>query len=418
MDRKIEKKRFTLKKIAFVGGGVIVLALLVFLVLTGSGNSTYTLDKSRATIETIIYDEFRDVVPIQGTVEPKSTIYITAPEGGNVEEIFVEDGTFVEKGTPLLRLSNSTLMLDYMNRETQIIEQINNLRNTRLTIEENKRNTADQLIDVQYQLDEAERQYTMDSALYAQHVISQDEFLDSRNNTIYLRKKEKNLEDNMAYEARNRQLQLARIDGSIDLMERNLEAIRDNLENLVIKAPISGQLTSFNPELGESKSRGQQLGTIDVLDGYKVSAMIDEFYLSRIMVGQSGTFNQSNRTYGLKVSKVIPEVSNGQFEAQLVFTDSIPESITRGQTLQIKLALSNTIQTLLVPRGGFYQSTGGNWIFVMTGEGKALRREIKLGRQNTEYIEVLEGLAEGEQVVTNSYTAFGDATELKFKTDN
>lgn len=418
MDRKIEKKRFTPKKIALISGGVLIFALLIFLVLTGSSNSTYSLEKSRATIEKVVFDDFRDVVPIQGTVEPKTTIYITAPEGGNVEEIFVEDGTMVEEGTPLLRLSNSTLMLDYMNRETQIIEQINNLRNTRLSIEENKRATADQLIDVQYQLNEAERQYTMDSSLFAQAVISEDEFLDSRNNTVYLRKKENQLKESMAYESRNRQLQLGRIERSIDLMERNLDAIRNNLENLVIKAPISGQLTSFNPELGESKSRGQQLGTIDVLDGYKVSAMIDEFYLSRIRVGQTGTFSQSNRSYGLQVSRVIPEVSGGQFEAQLVFSDSIPASITRGQTLQIKLALSNTTQAVLVPRGGFYQSTGGNWIFVMASDDKAIRREIKLGRQNTEYIEVLEGLAEGEEVVTNSYTAFGDATELNFKMDN
>lgn len=332
-----------------------------------------------------------------------------------MEEIFVEDGTMVDEGTPLLRLSNSSLMLDYMNRETQVIEQINNLRNTRLSIEENTRATSDQLIDVEYQLNEAIRQLKMDSSLYLNEVISQDEYLSSKNNTDYLRKKAKFLRESIEYESQNRKQQLKRIGRSIDLMERNLEAIRANLENLVIKAPISGQLTSFNPQLGESKSRGQVLGTIDVMNGYKVRAMIDEFYLSRIREGQEGKFTLSGQEFGLRISRVIPEVSNGQFEAQLVFADSVPERITRGQTLPIRLALSNTFEAVLIPRGGFYQSTGGNWVFVMDGEGRAVRRDVKLGRQNTEYIEVLEGLKEGDRVLTNSYTSFDEATEIKFK---
>jgi HlyD family secretion protein len=210
-------------------------------------------------------------------------------------------------------------------------------------------------------------------------------------------------------------LQLDRISNSIELMERNLDAIRANLENLVIKAPIGGQLTSFNPQLGETKARGEGLGTIDVMSGYKVTAMIDEYYISRIQQGQEGSFPLNGEDHGVRVSRVIPEVNNGQFEAQLVFTDSVPAAVTRGQTLQIKLALSNTYEAKLVPRGGFYQSTGGNWMFVLTDEGHAVRRDVKLGRQNTEYIEVLEGLEVGERILTNSYTAYEDAFELKLK---
>ncbi len=415
MDRQIEKRTWTPKRIVTTLGIVLGAGFLVYITLAGTSGKAYTADRSRISIATVISGPFQDAVSIQGTVEPLKTIYITAPEGGNVEEIFVEDGAVVEKGTPLLRLSNSTLMLDYMNRETQIIEQINNLRNTRLNIEDNKRMLNDQLIDVQYNFGESVRQYKIDSSLFAKGVIAGDAYQQSLNNLNYLVKKEKLLEESMRREAQNRQQQLSRIDRSIELMERNLDAIQDNVENLIIRAPVSGQLTSFNPELGTSKTRGQNLGTINVPGGYKVRAQIDEYYLSRVKPGQSGSFNLSGNTFHVSVQRVIPEVTGGQFEAHLNFEDSISDNITRGQTLQIKLALSNTTEAVLVPRGGFFQSTGGNWIYVLDGTDMAVRREIRLGRQNTEYIEVLEGLEPGEQVLTNGYTAYGDATELRFK---
>lgn len=392
---------------------IAVPAIGLMLVVMGSGNRVYRIAKDKVSIEKVVYADFQDAIPIQGSVEPLTTLFITAPEGGNVEEIFVEDGSLVKQGTPLLRLSNASLLLDYMNRETQIIEQINNLRNTRLSIEENKRANSDQLIDVEFQLRESERKFKMDSVLYHDAVISADEFYQSQNNTNYLREKAAFLRESMQYESQNRQVQLDRISRSIELMERNLEAIRKNLENLVIKAPISGQLTSFNPQLGTSKSRGELLGTIDVLEGYKVRAMVDEFYIHRIQLGQIGTFQMGGESFRLRVSRVIPEVSNGQFEVHLLFSDSLPASVTRGQTLQIKLAMSNTYQALLVPRGGFYQSTGGHWVFVTTDNERVVKRMIRTGRQNTDYIEVLDGLKVGEKILTNSYTGYEEAVELK-----
>ncbi len=337
MDRQIEIKTWTPQRILMTVGIVFGASILLYITLAGTPGKTFTADRSRVTIATVISGLFQDAVSIQGTVEPLKTIYITAPEGGNVEEIFVEDGAIVESGTPLLRLSNSTLMLDYMNRETQIIEQINNLRNTRLNIEDNKRNLNDQLIDVQYNYGEAVRQYKIDSSLFVQGVIAGDTYQQSRNNLNYLVKKEQLLEESMRREAQNRQQQLSRIDRSIELMERNLDAIQDNLENLIIRAPVSGQLTSFNPELGTSKTRGQNLGTINVPGGYKVRAQIDEYYLSRVHPGQTGNFNLGGKTFHVSVQRVIPEVTGGQFEAHLNFEDSIPANITRGQTLQIKL---------------------------------------------------------------------------------
>jgi HlyD family secretion protein len=415
MDRQIEKKKWTRTKLLKYFGISSVALFLVILMLNGTSSRTYTLSRDRALIEPVVYGHFEDDIPVNGIVEPLTTVFITAPEGGNVEEIFVEDGDVVEEGQPLLRLSNASLMLDYMNRETQIIEQINNLRNTRLTMEQNQRMLNDQLLDVQYQKREAERRYLLDSGLYVDAVIAEQQWLDSRNNYFYLEDKEKLLIESIERESQNREWQLDRIDESIFRMERNLEAIRSNMENLTIKSPIRGQLTSFNAELGQAKSKGQNLGSINVMKGYKVSAMIDEFYLNRIHPGQEAVFNLRSRQLGLRVIKVIPEVLNNQFEVEMAFTDSIVEGITRGQNLSIKLSLSAGTESLMLPKGGFYQSTGGDYVFVMVDDEIAEKRKVRLGRIGADYIEVLDGLEEGERVLINSYTTYGEAEELKFK---
>ncbi len=412
MDRVIEKKKWPAKRIALWVGIPLGAILLLYLVLSGAGKESLNVQAERVNIATVEKGTFDDNIPITGNVEPLKSIFITANEGGNVEEIFVEDGTRVKKGDPLLRLANSNLMLDFMNRETQIIEQINNLRNTRLTIEQNKRSLNDQLIDIDYQLIEAERQYRMDSSLFSQNVIPDNDFQATRNNIEYLRKKRAFTRQNINREEAIQNTQLTRIDRSITLMERNLEAIRRNLENLTIKAPIDGQLTGFNHYLGESKQRGESLGQVNDLSGFMVRCNVDEFYLSRVRNGQTGSFQFGGSTYGLFVSKVLPQVTNGQFQIEMDFSDSIPPGITRGQSLQIKLSLSGKVEALLVERGGFYQSTGGNWVFVLVDEHKAVRRQVEMGRQNTDYVEVISGLKPGDQIISNSYTNYGDAQEL------
>ena len=415
MDRVIQKKKWPLKRILLFIGIASGVLLLVYLLFISTNDRTLSIDRDRTSIAIVERGMFFDNIPISGNVEPLKTIFITASEGGNVEEIFVEDGSMVTRGTPLMRLSNANLMLDFMNRETQIIEQINNLRTTRLTIEQNKRSLNDQLIDIDYQLKEAERQFRMDSTLYKDEVIADNQFQAALNNIEYLRQKRAFTKQNIDREEAIQESQLLRIDQSIELMERNLEAIRQNLENLTIKTPIDGQLTGFNHYLGETKQRGESLGQVDVTDGFLVRCNIDEYYLNRVRVGQTGTFPFGGRTHDLVVIKVLPQVSNGQFQVEMNFPDSMPSGIRRGQTLQIRLSLSTETEAIMVERGGFYQSTGGHWVFVLDNESSASRRDVELGRQNTDYIEVLSGLEPGEQIVTSSYANYGEAERLEFK---
>ena len=413
MDKVIEKKKWPAKRIALWVGIPLGVMVLLYLIVSSTGTRSLRVDPDRLSIGEVKRGVFADNIPVTGNIEPLQSIFITANEGGNVEEIFVDDGVMVNKGDPLMRLANSNLMLDFMNRETQIIEQINNLRNTRLTIEQNKRSLNDQLIDVDYQLKEAQRQYRMDSALYAQKVIPDNDFQATRNNIDYLRKKRDFTRNNIRREEAIQNSQLERIDKSIILMERNLEAIRRNLENLTIKAPIDGQLTGFNHYLGETKNQGESLGQVDVMNGFLVRCNVDEYYLSRVRKGQTGTFSFGGQTHILIVSKVLPQVTSGQFQVEMDFQDSIPPGITRGQSLQIKLSLSSEREALIVDRGGFYQSTGGNWVYVLTDDNTAVRRTVEMGRQNTDYVEILSGLDPGDRIITNSYTNYGDARVLE-----
>lgn len=411
MDKVIEKPKWPRKKVATAVVSVLALALIGWALVT-SGVQTLRVDRNTLSIAQVEQKVFQENIPITGTIEPKKSFFITAAEGGNVEEIFVEDGALVEQGQPLMRLSNANLMLDFMNRETQIIEQINNLRNTRLNLEQNKRVMNNDLIDLDYRLLEAKRQYALDSGLFKSGAISTAEHAASKNNISYLRKKRNFVATNIEREEAVQSGQIRRIDASISLMERNLEAIRRNLENLTIKAPSAGQLTGFNHFLGEAKQKGEALGQVAVLEGFHLRCQVDEYYLNRVAKGQKGTYSLGTETKELVVTKILPQVVNGQFTIEMDFVGEEPEGITRGQTLQIRLALSNETTALVIPRGGFYQSTGGQWIFVVTGEG-AIKRNVSIGRQNTDYFEVLSGLEPGEQVVVNSYATYGDASKLE-----
>ncbi|NVK04309.1 MAG: HlyD family efflux transporter periplasmic adaptor subunit [Flavobacteriia bacterium] len=413
MDKIIEKKTWTVRRWLSVVGGLLVLSGLIYLIVAGSGGGVLKVERDRLTVGTVVKQGFEETIPITGAVQPLQSIFITATEGGTVQEIFVEDGAMVEQGDPLLRLTNANLMLDFMNRETQIIEQINNLRNTRLQIEQNKRTQSQQLIDADYQYKEAYRQFRIDSVLMRDSVISVSQFEASQNNAHYQKQRRDFTARNLAREESIQNLQLSRIDASIGLMERNLTAIRSNLENLTVRAPITGELTGFNHFLGQRKAQGENLGQVDLMSGFIVRCQVDEFYLARISQGLDAVYTLSGNEHPLRVTKVLPQVTNGQFTVEMEFLDSIPPSITRGQTLQIRLKLSNRSTALTVPRGGFYQSTGGNWVFVLDGEDRAVKRDVELGRQSTEFIEVLSGLEEGEQIILNSYTTFGDASQLE-----
>lgn len=412
MDRKIEKKKYPPKRIATL---VMVFSLtfaLVYMLLSAK-ETAHKVEADRVSIKSVVFGDFQEMIPASGTVEPLKTIMINASEGGRVDEVFVDDGATVEKDQPLAKLSNSGLMLDFMNRETQIIEQINNLRNTRISLQQNQRNTQDQLLDIESELVKVKRQYEADTVLSNNEVISEIDYFKSKTQYEYLQKKYGLTQLRVAEDNKYRMKQMRQIDASIDLMNRNLEAIRKNLESLVVKAPMDGQLNSFNLEIGENRLKGQNIGRVDQIDSFKVTAFLDQYYLNRVKIGQKAAFDYGGSLYTVAINKVSPTVVGTQFEIEMAFENRMPKNLTRGQQFQMRISLSALTQTVLVPKGSFYQSTGGAWIYVLNKEMVAEKRPIKLGRQNTEFIEVLEGLEDGDQVITSSYETFLDAERVR-----
>jgi len=330
--------------------------------------------------------------------------------------VMIEEGTMVYKDDVILRLSNTNLHLDIMNREANLAEQINNLRNTRLSMEQNKLSLKRQLLDLNYQLSSQKRNYENDINLYEQKYISVREFDESKEKYEYLKKNRELVIENQQADSLFREIQVAQLENSVDQMEMNLEFVRQKLGNLKVKAPVNGLLVSVNAEIGEAIGSGQRLGQIHVLDDYKIRLEIDEHYISRVNSDLVGTFDFNGESFNLHIKKIYPEVRNGRFGVDLVFTDSIPEQIRTGQTFRVKLELGESQMALLVPRGAFYQSTGGQYIFVVDPTGKfAVKRNIRLGRMNPKYYELLEGLKEGEKVIISSYDNFGKAEKLILK---
>jgi len=412
-DRRIEKKRWTLRNIALVsGGGLFLLAILYYLVL-GDHRSRLNVEAEKITISEVTRGQFQEFDPVQGTVQPIQTFFLDAVEGGRVDSTFVEAGSFVKQGDRILKLVNMNLQLDVLYREALLFEQINNARNTRLAIEQNTLSLRGQLTDVTYQIQRLLRQDARDSVLLKKGLISAQEFQSVNDEHMYWLQKRLLTIDNIRTDSILRHTQIEQLDASVKRMQNNLDLVKRSMDNLVVRAPISGQLTSRSAEIGESKSPGQRLGQIDVLDGFKVRAPIDEFYIARVNPGQKGETDLNGKTYSLRVSKVYPEVRDGRFEVDMLFDGGPPSGIRRGQTLQIRLELGDLAEAVMVPRGGFYQKTGGQWIYVVDGSGTfATKRPLKLGRQNPQVFEVLEGLEPGERVVTSSYDNFGDIDKL------
>ena len=413
MDRKIEKKQITPKRIAIVGGAMILL-FVSWLALNASAEKSYKVESNKLTIDEVVYDDFQEIVTINGSLEPVKTVQITASEGGMVEEVFIEDGASVETGQAIMRLSNATMQLDFMNRETQIIEQINNLRSTRISLDQNKRQVQEQLLEVNYQFLEQKRQFSIDSILFRDGAIAKSDFDESKNQLSYLNERLALLNERQETDENYRQSQLQRIDSSIQLMERNLGAIHKTLDNLTIKAPISGHISQFDHEIGESKNRGEALGRVDVLDSFLIAAPVDQYYLSRVHISQKAIADIGGRDFPVEVTKIFPSVENGQFTVHLSFIGAYDvDHLRRGQNIRVKLELSAKQKALLLKRGGFYQSSSGKYVYVLNEDHTAQKRSIDLGSQNPRYFKVLEGLSEGEKVITSSYEGFGDAEIIK-----
>jgi HlyD family secretion protein len=416
MDKKIEKKKWPPKRIIKYSVIGVFILVVGYLLIFESGGSTLNVKSERITVSTVEKGPFLEFIPIIGNVIPKYTHYLDASEGGIVEVKFVEAGAQVRKGDKILKLSNTNLLMTLLNNEAQINRASNDLRTTRLQLEQNRLQLQQQRATADYNLERYKRTYERNKILYEQELISKQEYDDSKSDydywdvyrTLALESQEKDLSFR---EEQVRQLEL-----SVKQMEDNLAIVRQQLENLTVRAPISGHLTSLNAEIGQSKNRGDRLGQIDDVEGFKVRAEIDEHYINRVEVDKIGHFDISDKTYSLKVIQIFPEVVEGRFRVDLTFTGQEPTGITRGQSLHIRLQLSEASEAILLARGGFYQTTGGNWAYVLNSAGNsATKRSIRLGRQNPQYFEVLEGLTPGDKVITSSYENFGDMERLVLK---
>lgn len=416
MDKKIEKKPlYKRKKFWFSSAGVILFLILIILILSDSG-SKLNIDANKVTISTVSEGDFQEFIPVSGTIMPKTTFYLDAILGGSVEQKFIEEGAMVKKGDKILKLSNTNVQLQALQQETFTYQQINDARNTRLQIEQNSISLQTQLVDANYNYVTSNQIFNREKIMWKNKLISDQEYEQARDKYYHDFEQQKLARQNFVQDSILKHTQITQIASSIDRLQKNLILIRENIDNLTVKAPISGQLTALNAETGQSKSPGDQLGQIDALDGFKVRADIDEFYIARVVKGLHATVDIDGKDYNLIVIKVFPEVKSGKFQVDLNFEGTIPQGIRRGQTLQIRLQLSERTKALLLSRGGFYQKTGGQWVFVLNSSGtEAVKRTISLGRQNPDYFEVLSGLKSGDKVVTSSYDNFGEVDKLIIK---
>ena len=416
MDRQIQQKKWNRKRIlTFAGVGALVLLIVGSIYFT-SGKSRLNVDTERITISEIKKGTFQDFIPVNGVVMPVSTIYLDAMEGGRVEEKFVEDGAMMKKGQPILRLSNTDLELQLANQETQVFNVLTQMQISKNNSEQNSINRQNQDAEVDNALKEAERVYNLNKKLYADRVIGSQEFNSSKNLYDYQMRRKKLTEDIMKTDATSMKQQVSQMAESYQQMKKTLALMRKKVGDLVVRAPVDGQLTSLDAEIGESKNKGQRLGQLDVMSGFKLRVDVDEHYISRIFTGLKGDCDLADKNYQLQIKKVYTQVTNGRFQVDMDFVAAAPKNIRRGQTLQIHLTLSDESEAILLPKGGFYQQTGGNWIFKVGENGSvAYKVDIQLGRQNPDYYEVLQGLKPGDKVITNSYENYGDMQELVLK---
>ena len=416
MDRVIQKKKWTTKKILTIAGIAAIVILIVGSYLSTRGPSRLGVETDRLTISTVTKGKFQENIPVNGVVLPQTTIYLDAVEGGRVEEKYVDDGTMMKKGDPILRLSNTDLELDLVNQETNVYNLLTQMQISKNAAQQNTVQNLNQMTDVQSQLKEAERIYNLDKDLYAKKAIGLQEYKKAENDYNYYKQKEALTQQILSQDSSTNKQQLLQSQQSYKGSQNALAVMRQKVGDLIVRAPADGQLTSLDAEVGQSKNKGERLGQIDEIGGFKVRVDIDEHYLSRIYTGLRGTFSFADSDYVLEIKKVYTQVTNGRFQVDMLFIGKVPKGIRRGQTLQILLALSDERTSVLLPKGGFYQQTGGNWIFKVSADGsKAYKVDIQLGNQNTDYYEVLQGLQPGDKVVTSSYENYGDMQELVLK---
>ena len=418
MDKIIEKKKgwraaFTKKALPY-WGGALVLALVLWLVFRDN-SATLRVNADSLTISQVSQGEFNDYIRVSGQVQPMTTIQISPQEGGIVQEIVTEEGSRVQAGDVIVRLSNDNLDLQILNSEAELAEKENILRNTLISMEQQKLSLKQDKLQLQTEVARLKRKYEQNKALYEDRLIAREDYLTSKEDYELAAGKLELVKDRAEQDSLYRSVQILQMQESLDNMRRNMLMIRHRKENLTIKAPIDGELGLLDVVLGQSISAGLKIGQINNLDSYKIEAQIDEHYIDRVSAGLAATFQRQDDSYGAIIRKVYPEVRDGKFKADFKFEGETPDNIRSGQTYYLNLQLGQPENAVLVPRGTFYQKTGGKWIFVVAPEGgKAVRREIRIGRQNPQYYEVLEGLQPGEKVITSGYDSFGDNDVLVF----
>lgn len=416
MDKVIEKKKgiaaaFTKKSVKWWALGAFVI-LVVVLLLTGR-RSVLRVDGSTILTGTARQGEFNDYIRVSGQVQPMTTVQLSPTEGGNVKRIVVEEGSHVNEGDVIVVLGNENLDMQILNSEAELAEKENILRNTMISMEQQKLSVRQEKLSLQIEVRRARRAYEQNKALYEEKLIAKEEYLKASEDYELAKDKLELVTDRERQDSLYRSVQIAQMHESLENMRLNMNMIRRRKENLSVKAPISGELGLLDVELGQSVAAGAKIGQINNLDSYKIEAQIDEHYIDRVAPGLEATLERQSEKYSSVIRKVYPEVRDGKFKADFRFEGQQPENIRTGQTYYLNLQLGQSAEAILIPRGSFYQNTGGKWVYVLNADGtKATKRSVRIGRQNPQYYEVLEGLAPGDKVIISSYDSFGDKDEL------
>jgi HlyD family secretion protein len=408
MDKQIKKKKWTVKRIATYGGSALLIIFIAYQFIFADRRSKLKVEKDKITIATVQRGVFQEFIPQTGTVEPSRTVFLDAIEGGNIKRMVAESGAMLKAGDVIMELSNLNRELSVLSQEASLNESINRTRDTRLGITRNDLEQRQTLALIDNQLAILEPQYQRQKQLFEKKLISKQEFERTEADYKYNIERRRITYEVYRNDSIDRIRQLREISNAERRMSLNLEGVGKILDNLVIRAPIDGQLSRPQLEVGQAVSQGQRIGQIDIIGSYKVRVPIDELYLPRISQGLHATTSFNNKDYELEITYIYPTIQNGRFEVDMKFVNETPEGIRRGQSLRLRIELGQSSEELLLPVGGFYKDTGGNWVYVLEGDGKAVKRNIRLGRKNTENFEVLEGLKPGDKVITSSYENFGN----------
>lgn len=418
MDKIIEKKTgwraaFTKKALPWWLGALLL--VFVIYLIARPNNKTLRVDKDTVTISSAVKGEFNDYIRISGRVQPMTTIQLSPQEGGIVEKILIEEGSPVKTGDAILILNNDNLDLQILNSEAELAEKENILRNTQIQMEQQKLDVRQNVLEYGMQVDRLRRAYEQQKALYEDKLIAKEEYLKAEEDYRLAKQKYDLMAERSKQDSLYRGTQIDRMEESLENMQLNMSMIRRRKSNLIVKAPIDGELGLLDVVLGQSIAAGTKIGQINSVGTYKVEAQIDEHYIDRVIAGLEATFERQGETYSTVIRKVYPEVRDGKFKADFKFDGEQPDNIRAGQTYYLNLQLGQPEEAVIIPRGTFYQKTGGKWIYVVNKEGtKAVKREIRIGRQNPQYYEVLEGLEPGERVITSGYDTYGDSDVLVF----